>query len=186
MAFAAGDIGRLWRYCAGKAAKVLRMILPILHWPDVRLSQPCAPAVLSDALRAQAGDLLQTMYASAGRGLAAPQVGLMLRMFVMDAGWKEGRPEPVVMVNPEILALSEARVMGPEGCLSIPGPVTQVARARQVRMRWQDLDGAWHEGDFTGFAAVCAQHEFDHLEGILTLDHLTDDARAAAEALVQA
>jgi len=160
------------------------MILPILLWPDARLSQACTGAVLSEALRAQAGDLLDTMYAAEGRGLAAPQVGVMLRMFVMDVGWKAGAPEPVVMVNPEVLELSEQRVLGPEGCLSIPGPVTQVERAEGVRMRWVDLDGVACEGDFTGFAAVCVQHEFDHLEGILTLDHLTDDARAAAEALV--
>lgn len=161
------------------------MILPILRWPDARLSQPCQPAVLSDSLRTQAADLLETMYAAPGRGLAAPQVGLMLRMFVMDVGWREGAPTPVVMVNPQVVALSDQRVLGPEGCLSIPGPLTQVERAAEVEMRWADLDGTLCEGRFAGFAAICVQHEQDHLDGILTLDHLTPEARVLAEAAVQ-
>lgn len=162
------------------------MILPILCWPDARLSQACVPAGLSDDLRAQAADMIETMYAAQGRGLAAPQVGVMVRMFVMDVGWKEGAPSPVVMVNPQVLALSDLRAVGPEGCLSIPGPLTQIERATEVQMQWQDLDGVLCEGRFTGFAAVCVQHEYDHLEGILTLDHLTPEARAVAEALVLA
>jgi len=102
------------------------MILPILRWPDALLSTRCAAAVLDDDLRRLAADMLETMYAAPGRGLAAPQVGRLVRMFVMDTAWKEGNAEPVVMVNPEIVALGEARVTGPEGCLSIPGPLTLV------------------------------------------------------------
>jgi peptide deformylase len=162
------------------------MILPILRWPDPRLSLPCAPAVLSGDLRALAADMLETMYAAPGRGLAAPQVGHLVRLFVMDTGWKEGRPDPRVLVNPEILWLSEARAAGPEGCLSIPGPTTVVERAEAVRLRWTGLDGAVQEEEMTGFAAVCAQHEYDHLDGLLTLDRLTPEARARAEAEVQA
>jgi peptide deformylase len=162
------------------------MILPILRWPDARLSTPCRPAVLDDALRTLAADMLETMYAAPGRGLAAPQVGRLERMFVMDVGWKDGSPLPVVMVNPEMLQLSDQRMAGPEGCLSIPGPTTIVERAAEVRMRWTDLDGTLHEELLTGFAAICAQHEYDHLDGILTLDRLSQEARVQAEAEVLA
>jgi peptide deformylase len=162
------------------------MILPILRWPDPILTQTCAPAVLSDDLRALAADMLETMYAAPGRGLAAPQVGRLVRMFVMDVTWKEGVKTPVVAVNPEVLWRSDARVVGPEGCLSIPGPTTLVERAEAVRLRWSDLDGAVHEEVLTGFAAICAQHEYDHLDGVLTLDHLSPEARAVAEAEVVA
>jgi peptide deformylase len=162
------------------------MLLPILRWPDPRLTQPCAPAVLDDALRALAADMLETMYAALGRGLAAPQVGRLVRMFVMDVTWKEGTPSPQVFVNPQIVALSGAQVTGPEGCLSIPGPVTEVSRAEVVQLRWTDLEGHKHEAVLTGFAAICAQHEYDHLDGILTLDRLEPEARALAEAAVLA
>lgn len=161
-------------------------ILPILRWPDPRLSTPCAPAVLGEGLRRLAADMLETMYAAPGRGLAAPQVGRLVRMFVMDTTWKEGRRDPVVMVNPVMLAAPAARAAGPEGCLSIPGPTTVVERAETVAMRWTDLDGAVHEARLDGFAAICAQHEFDHLDGILTLDRLSPEARARAEAEVMA
>lgn len=162
------------------------MILPILRWPDVRLSTPCAPAVPGAALAALAVDMLETMYAAPGRGLAAPQVGHLLRLFVMDVSWKDGAPDPHVVVNPEILWTSVDRVTGPEGCLSIPGPVTQIARAAEIRMRWTDAHGAPQEAMLSGFAAICAQHEYDHLDGILTLDRLTPEDRARAEAEVLA
>lgn len=159
------------------------MLLPILRWPDPRLSQLCVPAVLDADLRALAADMLETMYAAPGRGLAAPQVGRLVRVFVMDVGWKTGDPTPLVFLNPE-LELLGTRVLGPEGCLSIPGPVTEVERNAQVRARWTDLDGVAHDAIFDGFAAICIQHEFDHLNGILTLDRLGSEARALAEAEV--
>lgn len=162
------------------------MILPILRWPDARLSTPCIPAVLSDDLRALAADMLETMYEAPGRGLAAPQVGAMVRMVVMDVGWKGGAPKPVVMINPEVVWMSDARLAGPEGCLSIPGPTTIVERAAEVRVRWTGLDGAARDEVLTGFAAICAQHEIDHLDGILTLDRIGPEARAVAEAEVLA
>ena len=162
------------------------MLLPILRWPDPRLSQLCAPAVLDDDLRVLAADMLETMYAAPGRGLAAPQVGRLVRMFVMDVTWKEGTRSPQVFVNPEIVGLLGDRVTGPEGCLSIPGPVTEVERAEVAHLRWTDLDGQQNEAVLSGFAAVCAQHEYDHLDGILTLDRLSPNARARAEAEVLA
>lgn len=161
------------------------MLLPILRWPDPRLSQPCAPAVLDDDLRQLAADMLETMYAAPGRGLAAPQVGRLLRLFVMDVAWKTDEPAPMVLINPSIELLGD-RVAGPEGCLSIPGPVTEVERSSQVRVRWTDLDGAAREELFDGFAAICIQHEYDHLDGLLTLDRLSPEARAKAEAEVLA
>lgn len=162
------------------------MLLPILRWPDPRLSQPCAPAMLDDEVRQLAADMLETMYAAPGRGLAAPQVGRLLRLFVMDVTWKDGIPAPVVCLNPEIVERSATLVSGPEGCLSIPGPVTEVSRSDSILLRWTGLDGALVERRLTGFAAICAQHEHDHLDGILTLDRLTPEARARAVAEVVA
>jgi peptide deformylase len=161
------------------------MLLPILRWPDHRLTQPCATAEVNDVLRALAADMLETMYAAPGRGLAAPQVGRLVRMFVMDVAWKTGEPAPMVFVNPVVELLGD-RVIGPEGCLSIPGPVTEVERSSEVRVRWTGLDGVPQEQVFDGFAAICIQHEYDHLDGILTLDRLTDEAREKAEAEVVA
>jgi len=157
-------------------------VLPILRWPDVRLATVCAPAVLDDTLRALAADMLDTMYAAPGRGLAAPQVGVLVRMFVMDTDWKDGNPQPLVLVNPQILGRSDDMVIGPEGCLSIPGVTTEISRAAEVRIGWTDLDGGVHDALLTGFAAICAQHEHDHLDGIVTFDRLSPEARALAEA----
>jgi peptide deformylase len=155
-------------------------VLPILRWPDARLETRCAP--VTEDVAALAADMLETMYAAPGRGLAAPQVGALLRLFVMDVTWKEGARNPVVCVNPAIVWRSSERVVGPEGCLSLPGITTHVARAREIRLRWTDPDGAAREEHLTGFAAICAQHEYDHLDGILTLDRISPAERAAAEA----
>lgn len=152
----------------------------ILRWPDARLAVRCAPVVPGPELRQLAEDMLDTMYAAPGRGLAAPQVGALSRVFVMDPTWKEGRPAPVILLNPRIIWASEARVTGPEACLSIPGVAAEVARAAEVRLLWTALDGTLREETFSGFAAICAQHEMDHLDGILVLDHLSPAARQAA------
>jgi peptide deformylase len=158
-------------------------ILPILQWPDPRLATVCAPVgVVTPAVRALAADMLETMYAAPGRGLAGPQVGAMLRMFVMDVTWKDGPHDPLVLIDPEVVYLSDARAVGPEGCLSIPGVMAEVERAVSLRLRWSGLDGVRVEADLTGFAAICAQHELDHLNGIVTLDHLSPQARAEVQA----
>ncbi len=159
-------------------------VLPIVHWPDRRLAEVCANALLDDGTRRLAADMLDTMYAAYGRGLAAPQVGVLKRLFVMDASWKDGIRAPQVFVNPEVLWLSDATTTGPEGCLSLPGVTAHVRRAAELRLRWTDLAGESYAETLTGFAAICAQHEYDHLEGILTLDHLDPAARAAAELAV--
>ena len=129
--------------------------------------------------------MLETMYDAPGRGLAAPQVGRLVRMFVMDVAWKTGEPDPMVFVNPELEVMGN-RVTGPEGCLSISGPVTEVERNDTVRVRWTDLEGVAREQVFDGFAAICIQHENDHLDGILTLDRLPPELRAKAKTEVQA
>lgn len=157
-------------------------LLPILTWPDPVLRQPAAPlppGPADAATRTLAADMLETMYAAPGRGLAAPQVGRLLRLCVMDTGWKEGRPSPRTLVNPEILWSSPEMATGPEGCLSIPGISVRVARPVAVRLRWADLEGAAHEAELAGFDAICAQHELDHLDGRVTFDRVDPDERAA-------
>ena len=152
---------------------------PILTWPDARLGLICTPLeAITDDVRALAADMLETMYAAPGRGLAAPQIGQMLRLFVMDTTWKEDAPTPTVCINPEIISRSDAVSTAPEGCLSIPGVEVEVSRPESVRMVWTDLAGHVHEEDLSGFAARCAQHELDHLDGIMTLDHMDDALRA--------
>jgi len=155
-------------------------VLPILHWPDPCLSTPCTPAPLTDAVRKLAADMLETMYAAPGRGLAAPQVGHPIRLFVMDVTWKEGTPAPRICLNPEILWRSDTTASGIEGCLSIPGITTDITRATDIHLRWTDLDGTTQDETLSGFAAICAQHEYDHLDGIVTFDRLSPAARATA------
>jgi peptide deformylase len=122
--------------------------------------------------------MLETMYAAPGRGLAAPQVGAMVRVFVMDTGWKEGRPDPLVCINPMLQEVGEEHAEGEEGCLSIPGVTAMVSRPSQVQMVWTGLNGGRYVQSFTGFAAACAQHELDHLDGVVTFDHLGAETRA--------
>ena len=145
---------------------------PIVLHPDARLRTTCAPVADFDAnLAALAADMLETMYDAYGRGLAAPQVGMTQRLFVMDAGWKTGPATPMAFVNPEILWSAPSRAVHEEGCLSIPDTPRRIARPAEVHLRWQDTAGRTQEGRFTGPAAVIAQHEIDHLDGILILDH---------------
>lgn len=157
-------------------------VLPVRLWPDPVLSSVADPVTDLTTAQDLAADMLATMYDAQGRGLAAPQVGVSLRLFVMDAMWKQGAPAPQIFVNPVILSRSDDTVVGPEGCLSIPGITTALARAPAIRLRWSDLEGTMHEADLTGFHAICAQHEIDHLDGIVTLDRLSPEARARAEA----
>jgi len=156
-------------------------ILPILHFPDPRLRRPALPvAALSDEIRHLAADMLETMYAAPGRGLAGPQVGAMLRMFVIDVTWKEGTPDPRIFINPEILDASDAVHTGTEGCLSIPGIPAEVTRPAEITLRWTDPGGGQHTERLNGATAVCAQHELDHLNGRLIIDLMDEGARLAA------
>ncbi|WP_166418193.1 peptide deformylase [Cochlodiniinecator piscidefendens] len=156
-------------------------VLPVVLWPDVRLQTVCDPVPNPSDHAALIQDMFDTMYAAPGRGLAAPQVGVMSRMFVMDPTWKEGTYSPYACFNPEIIKRSEAMTTGQEACLSIPGVAADVVRHAEITMRWQDVVGASHEEHLTGFAAICAQHEFDHLNGTVIFDHQAPEMRALLE-----
>ena len=158
-------------------------VLEILRWPDPRLMEICPQiAEITPEIETLAADMLETMYAAPGRGLAGPQVGAMLRMFVMDTGWKEGKPDPLVCINPMLQEVSEERATNTEGCLSIPGVSADISRPAQVQMVWTGLNGGRYVQSFTGFAAACVQHELDHLDGVVTFDHLDAETRAGLEA----
>ncbi|WP_238366794.1 peptide deformylase [Mesobacterium pallidum] len=147
---------------------------PILIHPDPRLKKVCAPVSdITDEGRALADDMLETMYAAPGIGLAAPQVGVMDRLIVLDCEKDdEVAPKPLVMFNPEILQASDDLSVYEEGCLSIPDQYAEVTRPAEVRVRWLDRDGNEQERDFDGLWATCVQHEIDHLDGRLFIDYL--------------
>ncbi|WP_425037844.1 peptide deformylase [Primorskyibacter sp. S187A] len=148
------------------------MTLSLVLAPDPILRQICAPLNFAEGAWGEvAFEMLRVMYQAKGRGLAAPQVGLNVRLFVMDSQWKSACPIPRVFCNPEIVVASERLVTQEEGCLSLPDQPMPVARPAWVRMRWQDLGGAWHDARFEGFEAACVQHERDHLDGILITDY---------------
>ena len=148
--------------------------LQIIIHPDPRLKKVCAPVAEIDAdLRRLAENMLETMYEAPGIGLAAPQVGVMKRLFVMDCvKERDAAPQPMVLINPEITWVSEEMNTYEEGCLSIPDQYAEIERPAEARMRWLDLDGKAHEEQFDGLWATCAQHEFDHLQGKLFIDYL--------------
>jgi peptide deformylase len=146
--------------------------LQILEYPDPRLRTKAKPVEVFDtALAQRVEDMFETMYAAPGVGLAATQVDFHKRLIVMDVS--EGKNEPRVFCNPEILTM-EGTGVTEEGCLSVPGIFDEVKRAAKIRARAQDVTGAVFEVDLDGLAAVCLQHEMDHLEGKLFVDYLSD------------
>ena len=151
------------------------MLRPILIHPDPRLKKVCDPVSdLSDELRVLADDMLETMYDAPGIGLAAPQVGVLSRLIVLDCVKKEGEaPRPIVMFNPEVVARSDEKNVYEEGCLSIPEQYAEVTRPAEVTVRWIDRDGREQSEDFGGLWATCVQHEIDHLNGLLFIDYLS-------------
>lgn len=153
----------------------------ILTWPDARLSRVCDPLDAGDDVSGLVEDMFDTMYAAPGRGLAAPQIGVMKRLFITDTTWKSGDRTPMVFVNPRILWTSDECVATEEGCLSIPGVAVTVVRPARVEMAFSDAEGCERRELFEGFAAACVQHELDHLNGVVTFDRLEPQARAAAE-----
>ncbi len=152
------------------------MLRPILIHPDPRLKKVCAPVSdLSDELRALADDMLETMYDAPGIGLAAPQVGVLDRLIVLDCAKDDETgeaPRPLVMFNPEVVASSDERNVYEEGCLSIPEQFAEVTRPRVVDVTWIDRDGNPQAETFDGLWATCVQHEIDHLNGKLFIDYL--------------
>jgi peptide deformylase len=147
-------------------------LLPILEFPDPRLRTRAQPVPSVDAaVRALIDDMLETMYAAPGIGLAATQVNVHQRVLVIDVS--EARNQPLALVNPQIIArdgLEETE----EGCLSVPGVYDVVKRAESIRVRALDRQGQQLEFDADGLLAVCIQHEIDHLEGKLFVDYLSD------------
>ncbi len=146
----------------------------ILLHPDPRLKKLCAPvADLSDNLRALADDMLITMYDAPGIGLAAPQVGVMHRLIVMDCIKDEAEaPRPMIMFNPQVIASSDDENTYEEGCLSISEHYADVTRPAEVDVRWIDRDGNEQQQTFDKLWATCVQHEIDHLDGKLFIDYL--------------
>ncbi|MES2435385.1 MAG: peptide deformylase [Pseudomonadota bacterium] len=148
------------------------MIRDILIHPDPRLKKPCEPiAAVGAEISALASDMFETMYEAPGIGLAAPQIGVMKRLIVMDC-IKDGPPEPIALLNPQVLWSSEDLGSYEEGCLSIPDQYAEVKRPSSVKVGWIDLDGVSQERLFTGLWATCVQHEIDHLNGKLFIDYL--------------
>lgn len=149
-------------------------IRPILIHPDPRLKKTCAPVGrITPEIDTLARDMLATMYDAPGVGLAAPQVGVLSRLFVMDCEKDpEAAPKPMVLIDPEITWSSEALNTYEEGCLSIPEQYAEVTRPAEVRVRFTTLEGKTEEREFSGLWATCAQHEIDHLNGVLFIDHL--------------
>ena len=154
-------------------------LLPIVEVPDPRLKQVSTPVEeVNDEIRALIADMFETMYAAPGIGLAAVQVGVPRRVLVIDLQEPEeegGEPvrDPRVFINPEILEHSDQDVPYTEGCLSVPDQYAEVDRPDRIRARWLDEQGVAHEEEISGLLAVCLQHEMDHLEGILFIDHLS-------------
>ncbi|MEM8730509.1 MAG: peptide deformylase [Pseudomonadota bacterium] len=148
---------------------------PILIHPDPRLKKICPPvADITDDLRKLADDMLETMYDAPGIGLAAPQVGVLSRLIVVDCIKGENEtPRPIAMFNPEVIATSDTLNTYEEGCLSIPDQYADVTRPAEVEVRWIDGHGAEQTETFDGLWATCVQHEIDHLDGKLFIDYLT-------------
>lgn len=174
--------------CTGMA------IREIIEVPDPRLKVISQPVTsFDDELKTLVEDMFDTMYDAPGIGLAAIQVGVPLRVLVIDLQPEDpdaepepctahgGHPhthrptkkEPRVFINPQILDPSDEQSVYSEGCLSVPDIFAEVERPARIRARWQDLDGNFHEEEMDGLMATCLQHEMDHLEGILFIDHLS-------------
>lgn len=146
-------------------------LLPILRFPDPRLRKVASPvAKIDDSIKALAADMAETMYEAPGIGLAATQVNVHQQLIVIDVS--EARNELLVLINPEILS-DEGLQVGEEGCLSVPGIYDKVERAERVSVRYLDLDGQLKTLETEGLLAVCIQHEMDHLQGKVFVDHLS-------------
>lgn len=149
----------------------------IIKVPDPVLKQVAKEvAKVDDALRTQLDRMLKTMYEAPGIGLAANQVGVLNRVLVMDIAQREddkATRKPIFMVNPEIIWKSEEPSVWEEGCLSIPGQYADVERPLQVRVKFLDYNGKIQEQEFEGLGSHCVQHEIDHLNGTLFIDHLS-------------
>jgi peptide deformylase len=148
-------------------------ILKIRHYPDPVLQQVAEPIpAINETIRTLAQDMVETMYAAPGVGLAAPQVGISQRLIVLDCAPKGEPAQLIIAINPEIIS-REGEQFEEEGCLSVPDYYCRIHRAQRVTVRFLDLQGQPQEMVSEGFQAVAFQHEIDHLEGLLFVDHLS-------------
>jgi peptide deformylase len=146
----------------------------IIRLPDPRLRLVSKPVdKISDEVKTLVADMFDTMYEAPGIGLAAIQVGVPQRVVTLDLARKDEPRQPQVIINPEILWSAEERSIYEEGCLSIPEFYEEVERPAQVKVRYTDLDGNPHEVEANGLLATCLQHEIDHLNGVLFIDHIS-------------
>ncbi len=149
-------------------------ILPIITAPDPRLKRRCESVERVDETIARLmEDMLETMYLAPGIGLAAPQVGVAKRVIVVDPSGKDERRQPMCLANPELVWASEERAIYEEGCLSLPDQYAEVERPARIRVRYLDETSTEREIEADGLLATCIQHEMDHLDGILFVDHLS-------------
>ncbi|MEI5679997.1 MULTISPECIES: peptide deformylase [unclassified Mesorhizobium] len=149
-------------------------IKPLIILPDPLLRQLSKPLErVDDSLRKLADDMLETMYDAPGIGLAAIQIGEPLRMLVIDLAKEDEKPAPQVFINPEVLESSDERSVYEEGCLSIPDYYAEVERPASVQVKFLDRDGKEQEITADGLLATCLQHEIDHLNGVLFIDHIS-------------
>lgn len=149
-------------------------VLPIITAPDPRLKVQCEPVESVDAAIAKMmDDMLETMYLAPGIGLAAPQVGITKRILVVDVSPKDAPREPIRMANPEILWHSDDLATYEEGCLSLPEQYADVERPARIKVRYLDRDNTEQELDADGLLATCIQHEMDHLDGVIFVDHIS-------------
>jgi peptide deformylase len=147
---------------------------PILSLPDPRLrlvSEPVGP--ITDEIRRLTADMITTMYKAPGVGLAAIQIGVPKRVITMDVSKSDDDRRPLVLIDPEIVWASDETRIYEEGCLSIPDYYEEVERPQRIRFRYRTLEGDWVERDGDGLLATCVQHEIDHLNGVLFIDHLS-------------
>ncbi len=153
--------------------------LSIITAPDPRLKIKARPVpAVDDKVRRLMDDMLDTMYGAIGVGLAAPQVGQSSRVIVLDVAREGEKPQPMKLANPEIIWRSEELATGNEGCLSLPEHYAEVTRPAKIRLRYLDYQNEIRELEASGLLAMCLQHEIDHLDGILFVDHISSLKRS--------
>jgi peptide deformylase len=167
-------VGRCIDHFPATAYIATMALREILILPDKRLRQVSEPVKKIDAgIKKLVEDMFETMYEAPGIGLAAIQVGTPRRLLIMDLAKKDEPRQPQVFINPELVWTSDDKAIHEEGCLSIPEFYEEVERPAQVKVRYLDLDAKAHEIDANGLMATCLQHEIDHLNGILFIDHIS-------------
>ena len=158
-------------------------LLKIVHYPEpvlLTVGKPVGEEEFNDELKKLVEDMFETMYSAGGVGLAAPQVGISKRLFVMDVPTGEGESNKIALINPEIIA-REGEQYGDEGCLSFPGVYTKIRREVRTVARYQDVFGNLQELDCADLSARCVLHETDHCDGIIFLDRMTSLKRELAK-----